>query len=164
MAVVDAGNLVVRAFHPDDADELATLLIEMATFYGAVVDPLLDIATDVVRRAGEMDILVATCGGHLVGFAAFTSLYPLGRLTSFTYLHQIYVAAAARRSGVARRLLLAVAAAAVGRGSARLEWTTAADNHPARALYESLGAIGTDKRCYALDEGALSALAASPAP
>lgn len=151
--------VLVRPFRAEDAPGLSALLIEMASFYGAEVDAHLDVKADVVRRAQEMDILVAERGAHLVGFATFTSLYPLGRLTQFTYLQQVYVAAQARRSGIAEQLLVGVAKAAIGRGSTRLEWTTSDDNHAAHALYESVGAIGTSKRAYALDGHTLSALA-----
>ena len=50
------------------------------------------------------------------------------------------VAQQARRSGVARALMAAVARAAKAAGSTRIEWSTEPGNTAARAFYDGLGA------------------------
>ena len=95
----------VRPFEERDAQPLADLMTEMTHFYGATVDPKLLIAEDVVRQSEIVDIIVAQGDDELLGFATFTSLYPVAGLISFTYAQQIYVATKARRMGVAQRLM-----------------------------------------------------------
>jgi len=95
----------VRPFEERDAQPLADLMMEMTHFYGATVDPKLLIAEDVVRQSEIVDIIVAQGDDELLGFATFTSLYPVAGLISFTYAQQIYVATKARRMGVAQRLM-----------------------------------------------------------
>jgi GNAT superfamily N-acetyltransferase len=152
--------VAVRFFDERDAEPLACLMIEMARYYGASIRPELDVVDDVVRQSKAMDIVVAHDRGDLVGFATFASLYPIGGLVSFTYVQQVYVSLAARRQGVANRLLGCVARVAKDRGSARVEWSTGRDNAAARALYDGLGAVGSDKVQYALEGSALDQLAA----
>jgi GNAT superfamily N-acetyltransferase len=72
----------------------------------------------------------------------FTQLYPLfsSVRTVRTYLlNDLFVTAAARRHGVAAALLGAAADHARRLGAASLSLSTALDNAPAQALYESLG-------------------------
>jgi len=54
-------------------------------------------------------------------------------------LNDVYVAPSARRQGVAAALLTAAAEHARALGAASLSLSTALDNAPAQALYESLG-------------------------
>jgi GNAT superfamily N-acetyltransferase len=54
------------------------------------------------------------------------------------FLDDLFVVPEARGSGVAKRLLEAVAAEAAARGWAKVRWITAEDNAPARALYDQV--------------------------
>jgi ribosomal protein S18 acetylase RimI-like enzyme len=54
-------------------------------------------------------------------------------------LYDLFVAASARRMGLARALLLNAQAHASAQGWARLDLSTACSNAPAQALYTSLG-------------------------
>jgi ribosomal protein S18 acetylase RimI-like enzyme len=150
----------VRSFEDKDAQPLANLMIEMAGFYGATIDPDLVIAEDAREQAQRINIVVAYDDTELLGFATFTSLYPVCGLIAFTYVQQVYVARAARRRGVAQVLMGAVARSAKAAGSTRIEWSTSVDNTAARALYDGLGAIGSAKMYYELDGAALDRLAA----
>ena len=113
----------VRPFEERDAQPLADLMMEMIHFYGATVDPTLVVAEDIVRQSEIVDIIVAQGDDGLLGFATFTSLYPVAGLISFTYAQQIYVGAKARRMGVAQRLMAGIARIAAARGSTRIEWS-----------------------------------------
>ena len=149
----------IRPFEQRDAQPLADLMTEMADFYGATVSPTLVVADDVLQQAKSVDVIVAQGGKGLLGFATFTSLYPVAGLISFTYIQQIYVGTNARRLGVARRLMAGIARVACARGSTRIEWSTSPDNVAARSLYEGLGAVGSDKVQYVLEGAALNQLA-----
>lgn len=152
----------VRAFEDGDAQGLTGLMTEMARGYGATVKPSRVVVAEVVRRARAVDVIVASGNDGLVGFVTFASLYPVAGLLSFTYVQQIYVTAKARRGGVARRLISAVARAARARGDIRIEWSTARDNVAARAFYDGLGAVGHEKVQYMLDGRLLDQLADYP--
>ncbi len=72
----------------------------------------------------------------------FTQLYPLFssvRANRKYLLNDLYVVPAARRSGVARRLIAAATDFARANGASSLSLSTATDNLPAQRLYESLG-------------------------
>lgn len=150
----------VRRFEEQDAQAIADLMIEMAGFYGATIAPGLVVAEEVIQQARKVDIVVAQDNARLLGFATFTSLYPVAGLLAFTYVQQVYVGQAARRLGVARELMAGVARAAKAAGSTRIEWSTSKENEAARSLYDGLGANGTDKVYYVLDGLALDQLAA----
>ena len=152
--------ITVRSFTEEDASALAGLMLEMAAFYGASVAADRPVGAEIIRQSKRMDIIVADQAGGLLGFATFTSLYPVAGLIAFTYIQQIYVAAAGRRLGVAQRLMASVAATAQTRGCTRLEWSTGRDNGAARALYDGLGATGSEKVHYVLEGEALGRLAA----
>ena|SRR5690348_6009665 len=91
---------------------------------------------------GESVIFLAEdAGGRVLGF---TQLYPGFSSVSarrVLILNDLYVVAAARRSGVARALAEAAHIHARMTGVARVTLSTAHDNGPAQALYESLGYV-----------------------
>jgi GNAT superfamily N-acetyltransferase len=149
----------IHPFEEKHAHVLAEMMLEMARFYGAAVSKDASVGQDLISHAKYIDILLACNDGTLVGFATFTSLFPVGALLSFTYIQQIYVGSRARRLGVARRLMAGIAQTARSRGCQRLEWATSTDNTAARALYESLGAVGSEKVQYVLEGLALDRLA-----
>ncbi len=136
-------------------------MIEMAGSYGATINPDLVVAEDVIRQARQIDIVVAYDAARLLGFATFTSLYPVAGLLAFTYVQQVYVGQAARRLGIAQELMAEVARAAKAAGSTSIEWSTSRENTAARALYDGLGANGSDKVYYVINGAALDRLASS---
>ncbi len=154
--------ILVRPFRAGDAAALAALMTEMTRHYGAAVAAERNVEAEVADQAARVETLVASDGAALLGFATFATLFPVGALLSLTYVQQVYVAAAARRGGVARLLLAAVARCARERGCRRLEWLTSPDNAAARALYDGLGAAGAAKVHYVLDGEALDRLADAP--
>lgn len=59
--------------------------------------------------------------------------------SSMLYLHQLEVDETYRRRGIARDLMTTFMTAGATSGATKMFLTTAADNTPARTLYESLG-------------------------
>jgi len=77
----------------------------------------------------------------------FTQLYPTFCSVSAAPIHVLYdlfVSPESRRLGVGRALLRAAAAYAATTDAVRLELATAKTNHPAQALYRSLGWVRDD--------------------
>jgi ribosomal protein S18 acetylase RimI-like enzyme len=124
-----------------DLDTLAPLFDGYRQFYGQPAD--VERARDFLAerfRHHESLILLAR-DEHSEGLG-FTQLYPLFssvRTVRTWLLNDLFVVSAARRQGVAAALLTAAAEHARALGAASLSLSTALDNAPAQALYESLG-------------------------
>ena len=133
-------SIQIRQATSDDLDQLTPLFNAYRQFYGQPKDLSRAQAFLAERFArNESVVLMALDGSRCVGF---TQLYPLfsSVRTVRTYLlNDLFVAAAARRRGVAAALLHAAAEHGRAEGAASLSLSTAHDNLPAQQLYESLG-------------------------
>jgi GNAT superfamily N-acetyltransferase len=88
----------------------------------------------------------------LVGIAHYLFHAHAWAAQEVCYLQDLFVDPAARRGGVGRRLIEAVAAAARDRGCYRLYWTTKEDNATARSLYDQIARFnGFIRYDYALE-------------
>jgi ribosomal protein S18 acetylase RimI-like enzyme len=91
--------------------------------------------------AGESVVFLALDGDRGLGFC---QLYPsFGSLSMdcIWILYDLYVIPGARRQGIGRDLMERAKEFAKASGAVRLELSTAKDNRPAQALYESLGYV-----------------------
>ncbi|MGH8158292.1 MAG: GNAT family N-acetyltransferase [Rhodanobacter sp.] len=131
----------IRHASIDDLDTLVPLFDGYRQFYKQASDPARARAFLAERLAKhESQILLALddAGAGL----GFTQLYPLFssvRAVRTYLLNDLFVVATARRQGVAKALLVAAADHARSLRAASLSLSTALDNAPAQALYESLG-------------------------
>lgn len=124
-----------------DLNTLAPLFDGYRQFYGQPAD--LARAHDFLAQRIHLheSVILLACGDHGEGLG-FTQLYPLFssvRTVRTWLLNDLFVVASARRQGVAAGLLGAAAEHARALGAASLSLSTALDNAPAQALYESLG-------------------------
>lgn len=123
-------RVAIRAAKPADAATLQA--IETASF---TQDRLSSRALAHHLRSPTADVLLATLGQDPAGYALL-----LYRSTStLARLYSIATSPAARGKGVGRRLMDALERAARKRGCDRLRLEVREKNHPAIALYESLG-------------------------
>ena len=159
----------VRAAVPDDLTNLVDLLEEMDRFYGAAkVDPhhvrLDQVNEALFGRPPAAHALVAQDEHDLVGFAAYSFLWPAVGLTRSLYLKELYVAEAARNKGVGSFLMRQLARVALDTGCSRVEWTTDQDNELAQKFYETLGVkVNGGKLFYRAEEAAqIGELARTP--
>ena len=81
--------------------------------------------------------LLAWQAGVAVGMANYT-VQDHTYLGSVCYLSDLYVAADARRQGIAQRLIASVGTHATMLGCAKVHWVTNPDNKSAMALYSKL--------------------------
>jgi ribosomal protein S18 acetylase RimI-like enzyme len=135
---------VVTAAQPSDAEVIATLAEEMDRFYGAPPTEPREVRLRQIREALFTDhpsahAMLAWEGNDLIGFAAYSFLWPAAGLTRSLFLKELYVAEAARRSGVGRQLMQALFEIAVKQDCSRVEWQTETDNVDARGFYAGLG-------------------------
>lgn len=105
--------------------------------------------------------IVAEAEGAVAGFAIYFTSFSTWTGKAGLYLEDLFVLPEARGRGLGRALLRHLAAEAVRRGCARLEWSVLDWNQPAIDFYKSLGAEPLDKWTrYRLAGPALAALAA----
>ena len=85
-------------------------------------------------------VLLAKMEEFVVGSIVLNVTFPAYELTRALYIRDLYVAAAARRSGIGRMLVNAAARLTYAKGYSALDWTTEATNTAAQKMYESCGA------------------------
>lgn len=131
---------ISRAGAADLAD-LTRLFDAYRMFYGQPSEPT-QASSFVWNRLTQGDSVIFLARGEDGSVIGFTQLYPtfssIACRRAFV-LNDLYVDEAARGRGVARALLVAARAHAVGVGAAYISLETAVDNTRAQALYESFG-------------------------
>ncbi len=133
-------DLTISRAGPADLDALALLFDAYRQFYGQDSD--VPRARDWLRsrlRVGESVVLLAKRDNIIVGFVQLYPMFSSVRTAKTWILNDLYVDAAARRSGVARSLLDAAAKFAREDGAAGISLETTQDNAAARALYRAAG-------------------------
>ena len=124
-----------------DLDALAPLFDGYRQFYGKPSDlaGAREFLTARLRLNESLILLARDAHGEALGFTQLYPLFSSVRMVRTWLLNDLFVAAPARRRGVARALLEAAAVHAKKLGAASLSLSTAHDNLPAQALYEALG-------------------------
>jgi GNAT superfamily N-acetyltransferase len=156
----------IRAAGPADVDVLHRFVVELAEveeFPGAVTARPEDLARALFGPHAVAEALLATVDGEPAGFALYYPTYStvLGR--TGMHLEDLYVRAEHRGSGLGRALLARLAALAVERGCARLEWWVLRTNTRAARFYRELHARPLDElEVMRLDAEAMAALAREP--
>lgn len=132
---------LVRPATLHDLDALVPLFDGYRQFYGNAADEHGAREFLIARlRLNESLILLAhDTHGTALGFTQLYPLFSSVRMVRTWLLNDLFVAAHARRQGVAKALLETAAVHAKKLGAASLSLSTAHDNLPAQALYESLG-------------------------
>ena len=133
-------TLTIHRAGPADLDALAAMFDAYRQFYGQPGDVAR--AREWLRerlRFGESVVLVAKREDRLAGFTQLYPMYSSVRTARTWILNDLFVDAAARRTGVGRALLNAGAAFAREDGAAGISLETTRDNAAARALYRAAG-------------------------
>ena len=134
-------SVQVRQATVHDLDTLVPLFDGYRQFYGRPSDQEGARTFLRARFAHHESVILLALDAEGAGLG-FTQLYPLFssvRMVRTYLLNDMFVSAQARRQGVASALLREAAAHARALGGASLSLSTALDNGPAQALYESLG-------------------------
>jgi ribosomal protein S18 acetylase RimI-like enzyme len=145
-------TVAIRHATESDLDAVAPLFDAYRQFYRQPSD---------IRRArdwlcermqrGESMLLVAERDMAAVGFTQLYRMFSSVRTARLWILNDLFVAADARRLGVARALLDAAAHACKDDGAAGLMLETGRDNAAARALYRAAGWHEDASQWYSLD-------------
>lgn len=145
----------IRPALASDAETLAALAEK---FHRAHNDPTGFLTADAIRRDGfgddpEFQVMVADAGtGGLRGYALFYDAYEPSYAARGVYMADLYVQPAARRGGLGRRLIAAVAADARSRGRRYIWWVAQAVNAEAHVFYRTLASVELSTFAYAVIE------------
>jgi ribosomal protein S18 acetylase RimI-like enzyme len=156
---------VMRAV-PEDVAAMVELLREMGDFYGEIPEESPGAKADQINSVLFTNpplayALLARDGSHLVGFAAYSFLWPSIRTTKSLYMKELYVSKNYRRSGVGKMLMGHIFQIAAENDCGRAEWTTDSDNVDAQRFYESFGSINLPSKVFYRVEGGEALRAAS---
>ncbi len=157
---------LLRPAGPDDAADIHRLIVALATYErepDAVVATPEGLRAQLAADRPPFECLLAEVDGVVVGFALYFYNYSTWRGRPGLYLEDLFVEPARRGRGLGRRLLARLAAIAVDRGCARMEWMVLDWNAPAIAVYEAIGARPVAGwTTYRLTGAALERLAQEP--
>jgi ribosomal protein S18 acetylase RimI-like enzyme len=150
--------IFVTEAEPGNIEAIAALAEEMDRFYGATdIEPLStrtrQIAEAIFTNPPAAYALLAWDDGQLVGFAAYSFLWPAVGLTRSLYLKELYVVQACRGRGIGKLLMENLAEVAAKHACSRVEWTTDEQNRDAQAFYESLGVPKNSSKLFYRLEG-----------
>lgn len=134
-------SLHIRPATPADAGTLAPLFDAYRQFYEQAPD-ITAARRFIAERLerGESSILIAfDAAGAAIGFCQLYPTFCSVEAAPIYTLYDLFVSAAARKTGAGRALLMAARDHARAQGKVRMDLTTAHTNTTAQSLYESLG-------------------------
>ena len=134
----------IRPIGPDDEAEWRRLWTDYLTFYEASVSEEVYATTFARLLSGddnEFRGLIAEADGQPVGLVHFLFHRHCWRVENVCYLQDLYADPEVRGTGVGRRLIEAVYAAADAAGSPTVYWMTQDFNTTARKLYDRIAAV-----------------------
>jgi GNAT superfamily N-acetyltransferase len=133
----------IRDAEPDDVELIFSLIVELADYERApekVTGTVELLSQALFGPHPSAEAVIAEVDGQPAGFALYHGTFSTWECRPGIWLEDLYVPDSHRRSGVGGALLAHVAATAIDRGCARLEWTVLTWNDPALDFYAKLGA------------------------
>jgi len=135
-------EIVIRPLTADDEAEWRRLWTGYLTYYETSVAEAVYVST-FARLLGDdpQDFhgLIATVDGQAAGIVHFLYHRHCWRIENVCYLQDLFVGPEARGTGLGRRLIEAVYAAADANGTPAVYWLTQDFNATARQLYDRIG-------------------------
>jgi len=139
--------IVIRPAIPADLTLIASLIRALA-HYEKLADAVrfdeLVLGEKLFGARPYAEVLIGELDGAAQGFALFFHNFSTFEGRPGIYLEDLFVRPEARGRGLGKALLAQLAALAVARDCARLEWSVLDWNAPAIGFYEALGARGMD--------------------
>lgn len=160
-------SIAVRTAVASDLPLIASLIRALADYEKlahAVRFAEDDLALHLFGPQPRAEVLVGELDGIAQGFALYFHSFSTFEGKPGLYLEDLFVQPGARGRGLGKALLARLAALAVERGCARLEWAVLDWNDPAIGFYRSIGALSLDDwTTMRLDNEALARFAATGA-
>ena len=162
------GAVSVRSAVPGDVATIYGFIVELAEYERApdqVVGTPEQLERSLFGEHPAAEALIAERDGRPVGFAVFHGTFSTWECRAGLWLEDLYVSPAERRGGIGGIVLSRLAAIAVERGCARLEWNALDWNDPALRFYERIGADRLSEwELHRLSGDALRHVAAGTSP
>ena len=160
-----ARRVRVRMAEPTDAPRLLEMIRELAAFHDDAANVSTTVESLIHYGGGHRPLYEAliaepAAGKPAFGYAAFTMAFSLRRGVAMMELDHLYVRQSARRLGVGRALVRAVARIAHNRQCGRLA-VRVMDWNAARGFYERLGFAPAEREGlvrYVLDPAGIAEL------
>lgn len=136
-------TLSIRFATPDDLPLIADLIRGLAEYEKLADEVRFDEAVLGAKLFGARpyaEVIIGELDGAAQGFALFFHNFSTFEGRPGIYLEDLFVRPEARGSGLGKALLSRLAALAVERDCARLEWSVLDWNEPAIGFYRKLGA------------------------
>jgi GNAT superfamily N-acetyltransferase len=157
-------SLSIRPATPDDLSLIASLIRALADYEKLADEVRFDEAVLGAKLFGARpyaEVIIGEIDGAPQGFALFFHNFSTFEGKPGIYLEDLFVRPEARGSGLGKALLARLAALAVERDCARLEWSVLDWNEPAIGFYKKLGARLMDEwTVMRVDGAALASLGA----
>ncbi|WP_353229417.1 GNAT family N-acetyltransferase [Novosphingobium sp.] len=155
--------ITIRPATPDDLPLIAALIRELAVYEELADELRFDaerLGRDLFGPRAFAEVLIGEVDAVAQGFALFFHNYSTFEGRPGIYLEDLFVRPAVRGAGLGKALLVHLAALAVERDCARLDWSVLDWNAPSIGFYKSLGARAMDEwTVMRVDGAALAALA-----
>ena len=156
-------TLTIRPATPADLPLIAQFIRDLAAYEKLSHEVRFDEAALGLRLFGPRpyaEVIIGEIDGAPQGFALFFHNFSTFEGRPGIYLEDLFVRPEARGSGLGKALLQHLAALAVARDCARLEWWVLDWNEPAIGFYKRLGAKPMDEwTVMRVDGDALTKLA-----
>ncbi len=158
-------TIAIRPATPTDLPLIAQLIRDLADYEKLADEVRFDEAVLGQKLFGPRpyaEVVIGELDGQPQGFALFFHNFSTFEGRPGIYLEDLFVRSEARGSGLGKALLAHLAALAVERDCARLEWSVLDWNAPAIGFYQKLGArLMDDWTVMRLDGGNLVQLGAA---
>jgi GNAT superfamily N-acetyltransferase len=142
--MAERSGVRVRRAGPDDAESLAVLGRALNEQQG---DPCVHFTAEAIRRDGfggtpRFEAWLAELGGRPVGYALVVpAAYETGYAEAGVYVQDLFVSPEARRRGVGRALMAAVAADARRRGLTFVWWASRTWNRDSHDFFRTIATV-----------------------
>jgi GNAT superfamily N-acetyltransferase len=133
--------VTIRDAVADDAAILVSLVHQFEREEGKSAAKLTveDVLAHGFGERARFRVLLAEDAGRALGYALFYPSYDSEHAAKGLYLQDLFVVPGARRRGVGRALMVAVARACQADGGCYLFWNALEANHAGRAFYHRIG-------------------------
>jgi GNAT superfamily N-acetyltransferase len=154
--------VAIREAVADDAATLVSLVHQFEREEGKSAARLTvaDVRAQGFGERPRFRVLLAEDAGRALGYALFYPSYDSEHAAKGLYLQDLFVVPEARRRGLGRALMAAVARACQADGGCYLFWNALEANHAGRAFYRRIGAREEPVATLSLQPDALRRLAA----
>lgn len=159
-------SIAIRAATPADMPLIADFIRQLAAYEKLSHEVRFDqdaLAGHLFGDRPHAEVLIGEISDQPRGFALFFHNFSTFEGRPGLYLEDLFVQPEARGAGLGRALLARLAALAIERGCARLEWSVLDWNAPAIAFYRALGARTMDDWMINRVDGAALAVLAGAA-